>query len=97
MSIAQAALQLVAFEQRLRTGGTEQPVCRAQRIKRGEMAVTGDELTFTVLRKDPLDRGLTGTGAGKVTAAATEGTMRLSRSDAHVIREARFSLARVAP
>jgi hypothetical protein len=60
-------------------------------------AVTGDELTFTVLRKDPLDRGLTGTGAGKVSLATTEGTMRLSRSDAHVIREATFSLAKVGP
>jgi len=60
-------------------------------------AVTGDELTFSVLRKDGQDRGLTGTGAGKVSEGSLAGTMRLSRGDAHVIREATFSLKKKAP
>jgi hypothetical protein len=33
VDIAQAALELVPFEQHLRAGGTEQPVGRASRIK----------------------------------------------------------------
>jgi hypothetical protein len=43
VDIAQAALELVSFEQHLRAGGTQQPVGRAQRIKRSEMTVTRDE------------------------------------------------------
>ncbi len=60
-------------------------------------AVTADELTFSVTRKDPRDRGLTGTGVAKISGAAATGTMRLSRGDAHVIREANFSLSRTPP
>ncbi len=60
-------------------------------------AVTKDEVTFSVLRKDPRDQGLTGTGSGRVNGDALEGTIRLSRSDAHVIREAKFKLAKVPP
>jgi len=57
-------------------------------------AVTGEELTFSVLRKDPTDRGLTGTGVGKLVGSSATGTIRLSRGDAHVIREAKFSLTK---
>jgi hypothetical protein len=57
-------------------------------------AVTSDELTFTVFRKDPTDRGLTGTGVAKVTETGVTGSMHLSRGDAHVIREAKFTLTK---
>jgi hypothetical protein len=57
-------------------------------------AVTGEELSFTVLRKDPKDRGLTGTGVGKLSDAAATGSIHLSAADAHVIREAKFTLAK---
>jgi hypothetical protein len=60
-------------------------------------AVTGDEVSFSVLRKDTTDRGLTGTGVGKLSHDSLTGTMRLSRGDAHVIREAKFDLAKKAP
>jgi hypothetical protein len=60
-------------------------------------AVTGDEVSFTALRKDTTDRGLTGTGVGKLSQGALTGTMRLSRGDAHVIREAKFDLSKKAP
>ena len=59
-------------------------------------AVTNEEVTFTVVRKDPTDRGFTGTGEGKVTGDSLTGTIRLSRGDAHVIREAKFTLTRPA-
>ena len=60
-------------------------------------AVTGEELTFSVLRKDPTDRGLTGTGVGKLSGSSATGTIRLSRGDAHVIREAKFTLSKALP
>jgi hypothetical protein len=60
-------------------------------------AVTGEELTFSVLRKDTADRGFTGTGSGKLSGDTCEGVMRLSRGDAHVIREAKFTLSKKAP
>ena len=44
MDIAQAAVELVPFEQHLRAGGTEQPVGRAQRLKSVEMTVARDQL-----------------------------------------------------
>jgi hypothetical protein len=60
-------------------------------------AVTGDEVSFSILRKDTTDRGLTGTGVGKLSHDSLTGTMRLSRGDAHVIREAKFDLSNKAP
>jgi hypothetical protein len=57
-------------------------------------AVTDGHVTFTVLRKDPRDRGLTGTGWGRVEGDLLRGTIRLSQGDAHIIREARFTLAK---
>jgi hypothetical protein len=60
-------------------------------------AVTGDSLAFSVVRKDARDRGLTGTGIGKVNGESLVGKLRLSQGDAHVIREATFSLARKTP
>ncbi len=60
-------------------------------------AVTGPEVTFTVFRKTPADRGLTGTGSGTLSGDILAGTMHLSQGDAHVIREAKFRLAKAAP
>ncbi|HEX7602800.1 MAG TPA: hypothetical protein VF316_14390, partial [Polyangiaceae bacterium] len=54
----------------------------------------GDDLTFTVSRKDPADLGVTGTGLGTVTGDAVEGTMQLSAYRAQIIREAKFKLSR---
>ena len=57
----------------------------------------GDDLSFTVSRKDPADLGVTGTGMGTVTADAgddIEGTMHLSAYRAQIIREAKFKLSR---
>lgn len=65
----------------------------------GEVVLTGvidtktGEVSFSVLRKDTTDRGFTGTGVGHLAGASLTGTMRLSRGDAHVIREATFTLA----
>jgi hypothetical protein len=65
----------------------------------GDVILTGasdaktGEVTFTLLRKDTTDRGFTGTGVGHITGKTLTGTMRLSRGDAHVIRDATFSLA----
>jgi hypothetical protein len=50
------------------------------------------EVSFTLVRKDATDRGFTGTGVGHSSERTITGTMRLSRGDAHVIREATFSL-----
>jgi hypothetical protein len=60
-------------------------------------AVTGSELSFTVMRHEARDHGLTGTGVGTITASAVTGTMRLSQGDAHVIRVAKFELAKSPP
>jgi hypothetical protein len=43
VDIAQAALKLVPVERQLRTGGTEQLVGPAQRIKSGEMTLRADD------------------------------------------------------
>jgi hypothetical protein len=53
---------------------------------------TDGAISFSVLRKDPSDHGLTGTGVGHLGASTLTGTMRLSRGDAHVIRDVTFSL-----
>lgn len=55
-------------------------------------ALEHSEITFSILRKDTTDRGFTGTGVGKVTAGGIQGSMRLSRGDAHVIRDVKFDL-----
>jgi len=60
-------------------------------------AVTGSELSFSVLRKEAKDRGFTGTGSATIAGETATGTMRLSRADAHVIREAKFTLTKSAP
>jgi hypothetical protein len=52
------------------------------------------QLTGTIRRKDATDGGFTGTLVGKVTGTGIEGTMKLSRAEANVIREAQFSLAK---
>jgi hypothetical protein len=60
-------------------------------------AVAEGQLTFSILRKSPDDRGLTGTGVGKVEGSSVNGVMHLSRGDAHVIREASFSVSKAVP
>jgi hypothetical protein len=59
--------------------------------------VDGKTLMASVLRKDPLDRGLTGTAVGTIDGDRIDGTMRLSLADARVIRNAKFTLARSKP
>jgi hypothetical protein len=58
--------------------------------------VTGGAITLSVSRKDPLDRGLTGTAVAQVSGDKISGTMRLSQADARVIREATLHLVREA-
>jgi hypothetical protein len=60
-------------------------------------ALTGDAITASVLRKDPLDRGLTGTAVAKAEGDHLVGTMRLSVANARVIREASLTLTREKP
>ncbi len=55
---------------------------------------SGDTLTASVLRKDPLDRGLTGTLIAKKEGDRLVGAMRLSVANARVIREATVTLSR---
>jgi hypothetical protein len=57
-------------------------------------AMQGETLTASVVRKDPLDRGLTGTAVAKSSGDSVTGTMRLSVANARVVREATFTLAR---
>jgi len=55
-------------------------------------ALEHNEITFSILRKDTTDRGFTGTGVGKMSGKSIAGSMRLSRGDAHVIRDVRFDV-----
>jgi len=65
----------------------------------GDLIITGafdpasGEVSFSLLRKDTTDRGFTGTGVAHLSGSALSGSMRLSRGDAHVIRDADFALA----
>lgn len=56
--------------------------------------VKDGQLSATVARKDPSDRGLTGTLLGKVTGDKIDGTMNLSLPEASGVRKATFSLAK---
>ena len=56
--------------------------------------MSADTLTASVSRKDPLDRGLTGTAVAKASADRMVGTMHLSVANARVIREASVTLHR---
>lgn len=60
-------------------------------------AIDNERLTASVQRKDPLDRGFTGTAVGKVSRDHIVGTMRLSLADARVIRDVQYSLSRTKP
>jgi hypothetical protein len=53
---------------------------------------TDSALSFSVVRKDPADHGLTGIGVAHMGEHTLTGTMRLSRGDAHVIRDVTFTL-----
>jgi hypothetical protein len=56
--------------------------------------VADGAFTARVQRKDPSDRGLTGTMEGKAGPDKIDGTMHLSNAEASLIRSAAFSLAR---
>lgn len=60
-------------------------------------SIEGERLTASIQRKDPLDRGFTGTAVGKASQDHIVGTMRLSGADARLIREVNYSLARAKP
>ncbi len=58
---------------------------------------SGGAVTATLRRKNPTDRGFTGTLVGDVAADkpnALSGTMRVSLGDGRLIREAPFTLAK---
>lgn len=56
--------------------------------------VEGGTLTARVDRKDPSDKGLTGTATAKVAGDKVEGAMRLSSPDANAFRTVTFSAAK---
>jgi hypothetical protein len=57
----------------------------------------GDAITASVSRRDPLDRGFTGTLRLNLSGERLFGTMRLSVSDARLVREASVTLSREKP
>lgn len=64
----------------------------------GDVTVIGlvadGRLTAKVLRKDPQDRGLTGTAVAQITGDKMDGEMKLSSSDAQILRAASFTLTK---
>jgi hypothetical protein len=58
-----------------------------------EGLVADGKLTAAVRRKDPTDRGFTGTLAGAITGDKVDGTMSMSLGQASSLRSATFSLA----
>jgi hypothetical protein len=56
-----------------------------------------ETLTFSLLRKDAKDHGLTGTAVGVVGEGKASGTFQLSQADARVIRRGTFEIARKSP
>jgi hypothetical protein len=59
--------------------------------------VAGATLTAAVRRKDPTDRGFTGTLRGTVTADHIDGTMTLASADGAMQRTATMTLTVAAP
>jgi hypothetical protein len=57
-------------------------------------AIVSDAILLTVSRKDPLDRGLTGTAVATMSGDRIAGKMRLAVADARVIRQATLTLSR---
>jgi hypothetical protein len=55
-------------------------------------SIADDTVTGSVLRKDPQDRGLTGTLIAKLSGEALSGSMKLSVANARVIREVKFTV-----
>jgi hypothetical protein len=56
-------------------------------------AIVSDAIRLTVSRKDPLDRGFTGTAVATMSGDRIAGTMRLAVADARVIRQATLMLS----
>jgi hypothetical protein len=95
VDIAQAALELAPFEQRVRARGTKQPVGRAQRIKRGGMAVTRDQLNQR--SRDRLEARLAGAlGLADGAADQQSGGVDLGRGLSDVVAD-RLALDRTGP
>lgn len=59
--------------------------------------VAGGTLTAAVRRKDPTDRGFTGTMRATVTAGGIDGTMTLASADGAMQRTATLTLKPAAP
>jgi hypothetical protein len=59
--------------------------------------IDGERLTAKVMRKNPDDRGLTGTIVADLKADAIAGEMKLSSPDAQILRDAKFTLSRQSP
>jgi hypothetical protein len=57
----------------------------------------GERIMASVARKDPLDRGLSGTLEATAQGDKLIGTMRLSPANARVVRQASFTLTRDPP
>jgi hypothetical protein len=57
-----------------------------------EGVVADGKLSAAVRRKDPTDRGFTGTMLGQLTADRVEGTLDVSLGTASVLRTATFAL-----
>ncbi len=55
--------------------------------------LAGHELTTSVRRKDPTDRGLTGTLSGSWTDGRVAGTLSLASAEGGLVRTGTFSLA----
>lgn len=75
------------------TGALEGPLGPA--LVAGDVA--GGTLTASVRRKDPSDRGFTGTLRATVTADRIDGTMTLASADGAMQRSATVTLAPAAP
>jgi len=56
--------------------------------------VSGTMITATVLRRDPADRGYSGTLVATISGDGATGTMNLSLAEASAVRTATFSVAR---
>jgi hypothetical protein len=58
-----------------------------------EGRLAGDQLAAAVRRKDPADRGFTGTLLGAVSGAHATGTMTVSSAEGGILRTATFDLS----
>jgi len=94
-ALGEGPIELTVDPQTGRVEGTLEGVLGASLVYG---SITGDALTATIARKNIGDRGFSGTLWAKAPGApapqALTGTMRLSLPDAHLIRDANFTLKR---